>query len=289
MKLTPAFAFVLAACTAQTPFAPLQPSAARQRSASAPLLYISDLGSFDVNVYSLDPLTRVRKLTGFSEPQGECSDASGDVWIADTGAAEMLEFRPGAKHAARTLVDPLGYPVGCAVDPASGDLAVNDIFSNNNGPGDVLVYHNARGTPAPYDNPHQYFYYFAAYDTSGNLYVSGMTKTNAYSLSALLHGAKTMVPVSVAGGTLHFPGSVFFNGETLVLGDQQCGGAKRSCLYEASVSGTRVTIAKSIALTGSCDVAQVALDGDRIYGGDYDSCAKGSSVTRGPSPPAASR
>ena len=61
------------------------------------------------------------------------------------------------------------------------------------------------------------FYYFAAYDSSGNLYVSGMTKANAYSLSALLHGAKTMVPVSVAGGTLHFPGSVFFNGQTLVV------------------------------------------------------------------------
>lgn len=252
------------------------------RAASAgPLLYISDFYNFDVYVYSVPSLKRVGKLTGFFEPEGECSDAHGDVWIAITGDELMEEFKPGDKTPIKTLSDPLGYPVGCAVDAATGNLAVANIFGAS-GPGGILVYKNAGGTPAFYANPNQFYYYFDAYDAKGNLYASGMTSKDAYSLSSLRVGKKSMSSLSVHGGTLYFPGTVLWNGSSLVLGDQQCGGGTSSCLYEASVSGTTVSITKKIPLTGSCDVIQVALQNSQLFGGNYEYCThvKNSSVDR---------
>ena len=69
---------------------------------SGPLLYVSDFYNFDVYIYSVPSLKRVGKLTGFFEPEGECSDAHGNVWVAVTGGELIEEFkkknpRPKAK------------------------------------------------------------------------------------------------------------------------------------------------------------------------------------------------
>jgi len=247
----------------------LSPKAAN----SGPLLYITDFYNFDVYVYSVPSLKRVGKLTGFFEPEGECSDAQGNVWIAVTGDDLMEEFKPGDKTPIATLDDPLGYPVSCAVDTATGNLAVANIFGYS-GAGGILVYTHARGTPAFYANPNQFYYYFDGYDAHGNLYASGMTSKNAYALSVLRLGKKTMASLSVRDGKLYFPGTVLWNGSTLVLGDQQCGGGTSSCLYEASVSATTVSVTKKIPLAGSCDVAQVALQSKELFGGDYEYCTR---------------
>jgi hypothetical protein len=252
-----------------------------QAAKRGPLLYISDFYNFDVYVYSVPSLKPVGKLTGFLEPEGECSDAHGNVWIANTGNQQMLEFKPGGKSAIDTLADPLGYPVGCAIDAVTGNLAVANIFGVS-GAGGILVYKHASGTPDLYANPNQFYYYFDGYDAKGNLYASGMTSKNVYALSALRLGEKTMASLSIRGGKLYFPGTVLWNGPALVLGDQQCSGGTSSCLYEASVSGTTVSVTKKIPLADSCDVAQVALHGKQLFGGDYESCThvKSSSIDR---------
>jgi hypothetical protein len=246
-----------------------------------PLLYISDFYNFDVYIYSIPSLKLVGKLTGFFEPEGECSDAHGNVWIANTGSQQMLEFKPGDKTAIAMLADPLGYPVGCAIDAVTGNLAVANIFGVS-GSGGILIYKHAAGTPTFYANPDQFYYYFDGYDAKGNLYASGMTSKKVYNLSSLRLGKKTMSSLSVHGGTLYFPGTVLWTGSTLVLGDQQCSGGTSSCLYEASVSGTTVSLANKIPLTGSCDVAQVALQDKQLLGGDYEYCThvKSSNVNR---------
>jgi hypothetical protein len=246
-----------------------------------PLLYISDFYNFDVYIYSVPSLKMVGKLTGFFEPEGECSDAHGNVWIADTGYQQMLEFKPGDKTAIGKLVDPLGYPVACAIDAVTGNLAVANIFGVS-GSGGILIYKNATGTPTFYANPNQFYYYFDGYDAKGNLYASGMTSKKVYTLSSLRLGKKTMSSLSIHGGTLYFPGTVLWTGSTLVLGDQQCSGGSSSCLYQASVSGTTVSLTKRIPLTGSCDVAQVALQSKQLFGGNYEYCThvKSSTVNR---------
>jgi len=255
----------------------LSPKAA----SSGPLLYVTDFYNFDVYIYSVASLKQVGKLTGFLEPEGECSDAHGNVWIAVTGDQLIEEFKPGGKTPIATLDDPFGNPVSCAVDATTGNLAVANIFGNS-GSGGILIYTHGRGTPAFYANPNQFYYYFDGYDAHGNLYASGMTSENIYALSALPAGKKTMTSLSIRGGKLYFPGTVLWDGSALVLGDQQCGGGTSSCLYDASLSGTTISLTKEIPLTGSCDVAQVALQSKALFGGDYRYCTrvKSSSINR---------
>jgi hypothetical protein len=240
------------------------------------LLYVSDAGTYDVNVYTLPALKHVGTLAGFNDPQGECSDAAGNVWITNTKITEIFEFRHGGKNPIKILGDPTGYPVSCAVDTANGNLAVTNIFDFS-GSGDVLIYRKGGGTPSPFSNPNMSEYYFAAFDSKSDLYVSGQTANGTYVLSVLPRGKAKMSTVTIKGGTIYFPGTVAWIGSSLVLGDQECGHKKRSCLYEASVSGTTATITGMTPLAGACDVAQVQLTNGQIAGGDYQHCRRGAS------------
>jgi hypothetical protein len=247
---------------------------------SSTLLYISDLGTFDVNVYAFPSLKPAGKLTGFNEPQGECSDPKGNIWITSTGARAIVEYAHGAKNPSATLFDPVGFPVGCAIDAGNGNLAVTNL-EDSSGSGSVLIYKHARGAPAVYSNPKQLTNYFAAYDTKGDLYVSGTaTKTRSYMLSVLPQHATTMSSVAISGGKLYFPGTVAWHGSTLVLGDQKCKKKASSCFYELHVSGTTAAITGTTPLTGACDVAQAWVGKAQIAGGDYDYCGGQSSVDR---------
>lgn len=242
------------------------------------LLYISDAGTNDVYVYQYPALKLTGTLKGFSQPQGECTDSKGNVWIANTVKREMVEFAHGGTKQIKALSDLSGYPLGCAVDAKTGDLAVTNIFDLRALAGAVLVYKGASGKPKAYKNPSQYYYYFDGYDSSGNLYASGRDPSGFYILSVLPSGKSSMSTVTLSGVTLSFPGTVTSVGKSLVLGDQRCGGADASCLYEASISGTSGTITGTTPFTGACDVVQVSIvSGKTVVGGDYQYCGYTSS------------
>lgn len=272
---------MLASCAGTTPSVPgaLRPGASSSwMSASAKgetqLLYVSDLGTFDVYVYRFPSLKLLGRLTGFNDPQGECTDAAGNVWIANTKQNDVIEYAHGGTTPVATLRDPTGFPVGCATDRASGDLAVTNL-DGFSGAGSVLVYKRARGTPKTFANPNQYYYYFAAYDGKGDLYVSGQSRNGAYLLSVLARGSSSMSLVSIAGGALYFPGTVAWNGSKLVLGDQKCAKKASSCFYGLSVSGRRARITGTTPLKGSCDVAEAWVGATQIAGGDdAEYCAR---------------
>lgn len=248
------------------------------------LLYVSDAGTFDVLVYDYPSLKPMGRITGFGRPQGECTDAGGDVWITNTLAQNILEFPHAGTSAIADLLDPTGYPVGCAIDPKTGNLAVTNI-ADLSGSGGVLVYKHAQGTPRGYASTAQPQCFFAAYDATGNLFVSGSTKRGSYRLTELRKNANSLTLLTVDGGTIYYPGTVAWQGSTLVLGDQQCLGKSASCLYQASVSGKSVHITGSISLGGACDVAQAWVGSKRLAAGDYDYCGKGhSSVDTWPYP-----
>ena len=92
------------------------------------------------------------------------------------------------------------------MDPSSGDLAVTNL-QNFSGAGIVLLYKHARGTPGVYSNKEIAYYYFAGYDGSGDLYVSGQTSQHRFALGALARGAKSISGVAISGGTIYFPGN----------------------------------------------------------------------------------
>jgi len=242
------------------------------------LLFISDIGTDDVYIFSLPAMAVMGTLTGFSEPQGMCTDKAGNIWITNTGTLQIYQYsRTGTLL--KTLSDPNGDPVGCAVYKANGDLAVTNIF-NNSGPATVEVYANATGTPTAYNNASQSENFFDAYDNQGNLYVDGFDNSG-FSLSVLPNGSSTMSTIHITGGgTISFPGSVNWKPATgLVVGDQQC--RSGSCLNAVSISGNTGPITGSTPLFnsngGACDVDQATISpfGKFFAGG----CTAGSPPT----------
>jgi hypothetical protein len=75
------------------------------------LLYISDFNNSSVYVYSWPKLKAVGTLTGFTNPQGLCTDKAQNVWISNTGGANLEEFAHGGTTPIATLSDAGFLPV----------------------------------------------------------------------------------------------------------------------------------------------------------------------------------
>lgn len=75
------------------------------------MLFVSDAGTGDVYLYNIPSLTIAARVTGFTQPQGECSDTGGDVWVTDTNAKVIYKLSH-AGNLLSTLSDAEGYPLG---------------------------------------------------------------------------------------------------------------------------------------------------------------------------------
>jgi hypothetical protein len=241
-------------------------------------LFVSDAGTADVYIYKLPGLKVLAKITGFAQPQGECADQKGNVWIADTNARMVYELSHHGQLQDE-IKDSTGYPVSCAWDPKNNNLAVMDMFGTSGIAGDVLVYAGGKGTPAIYTNPSQYYYNFGGYDPTGNLFFDGRDFNGDFMLSELPSGAATAETVSVPSNTIYFPGMVEWDSKRrkLVVGDQSCGNLYASCLYTIAISGQIGTIKSQIPLQDSsgaqiCDMVQGAIYGSQIAGSDLNFC-----------------
>lgn len=266
----------------------------RDATLSPRLLFESDFAAGTVSIYTMPDLRLKGVITGFDGPQGECADASGNIWVAVTRAQQIVKLSR-AGSILSTLSDSTGFPIGCAVNRSNGDLAVTNIFNLSIGPGDVLVYPGGSGSPTSLRNSAQDLYYFAGYDGDGNLMVDGFDASGDFILSECPAGSSGCGTVTLSGGTVYYPGMVQWSGvnESWIVGDQLCGNTSTSCLYWFTVSRSAGTITNSTALdnyNGSpvCDVVQavVAANGQRyIAAGNIDSCLRRtSSIDRWASP-----
>jgi hypothetical protein len=252
------------------------------------VLFVTDAGTNDVYLFKLSTLKHLGTITGFSEPQGACSDNKGNVWITNLDGQNILEYsHEGVLE--NTLTDSTGLPAGCAWDPTTGNLAVTNLYDLSTQPGAVLVYHHASGSPTAYRNKAQYYYYFAGYDTKGNLYVDGKNTKDAFVLSELPKGAVKPNSIEIIGGTIYFPGTVewYATGKYLIVGDQLCGDVNASCLFHLTFAHNAGTIKGKTNLksyTGSslCDVVQGTESGTQFFASDIESgspCSPISSTT----------
>ncbi len=197
------------------------------------LLYISD-GNGEVTVYTYWQKTLVRQLTGFGEPMGECVDAQGDVFIADHGAKQIVEYAHAGKKPIATLNDSPYAPYACSVDSVTGALAVaNEPGSSSRG--NIAIYSDARGTPKFYDDKNIDDFQACAYDNDGNLLVSsGQSNTKASYFAWLPKGGRKLVDVSLRGPsqswTWTFVNGVQWDGRFYVIDDY-------NSLYRVSVIG----------------------------------------------------
>ena len=246
--------------------------------AEIPVLFVSDSGTADVYIYKLPSLKLVGTVTGFSQPQGECSDNKGNVWVTDASAQTIYELSHRG-HLENELSDPTGYPVGCAWDPLTGSLAVMNIFDTGSAGGVVLVYSHGSQQGQPYENSSQYFYNFGGYDNNGNLFFDGRDADGSFMLSELPKGASSAHTVKLSGGTIYFPGMVEWDStkQYLIVGDQSCGNVYTSCVYTVKIGGKSGAITRRVDLSGFdggsvCDLVQGVQYNNQLAGSDDDFC-----------------
>jgi hypothetical protein len=260
-----------ASSTFITVMQPGAPHPDRQKSWISPdakratrLAFLSDLATGDIYIFALPKFTLKGTLTGFSQPQGMCSDTSGNVYVANTEATQVIEMsRTG--ELLKTYADSYGFPVGCAVDPTTGNLAVADI-SGVSGGGQVLVFPSGSHTPIVLSNPAEYSYYFVGYGPNGALWTSGRDITGAYIVSAC--GASACSTITLSGGTIYFPGPVQWDGvrRDWVLFDEVCGDTAAACSYPVSAKGVLGTPTRYDNYNGGgvCGMAQGVIAANQL-------------------------
>jgi hypothetical protein len=164
------------------------------------LLYASN-DSRTVYVFSYPSLTQVGELSGINaNTQGLCVDKHGDVFVpAWTGSpinGYVFEFAHGGTEPIATLSDPGALNTSCSVDPTTGNLAVTNYGASGSPHGNVAIYQGAQGAPTTYLPP--FSPQWAAYDSSGNLFVDGYNAGSSYELAELPSrgSAFTSVPLN---------------------------------------------------------------------------------------------
>ncbi|MFZ0032772.1 MAG: hypothetical protein WAK84_12965 [Candidatus Cybelea sp.] len=196
-------------------------------------------------------------LPGFNEPYGECVDARGDTWITNFSGESVVEYARGGKQPIAAL-NTNGYSIGCAVSP-TGDLAVAN-FSGPNGIGDIEVFKHAAGTPSEYSNQEEYYVWPPGYDNNGNLFVEAQTYKGGVGVAELPAGGSSLEPVSI-NETIHYPGSVMWDGKYITLTDQDAGGNPSSpatTIYQMRERRSGgLTVVGSTPLKDNCNGSQV--------------------------------
>ena len=219
---------------------------------SQDLLYVSDIYTGDVYVYSWPKGTLEGQLTGFLQPNGECVDKAGNIWIADHTAQDVIEYAHGGTSPIATLTDAYGYPVGCAVENKTGNLALTNQFdqvSSGQTRGGVLIYPHASGSPTQYQDSAIYFYDFCAYDKHGNLYLDGINSISGdqFAFAELPKGASTFTNITL-NVFIHYPGGIQWDGGSVDVLDEL---SSPSTISKFSISGSKGTLEGSTPLDGA--------------------------------------
>jgi hypothetical protein len=176
-----------------------------KEASSEALLYIT--GSQYVYVVSYPKGELVGELSDIDAPSGVCSDTKGDVFVTAVWTEDVLEFAHGGTSPIAKLGDYGYYPNGCAVDPATGNLAVANFNSMDGSGGNLAIYSKAQGKPTDYTAPGFGDYYWCAYDNQGNLLVDG----NGSGYAEMPAGGSTLneINLNLAGEGIQWDGTYF--------------------------------------------------------------------------------
>lgn len=263
-------------------------SLSRDAGTAGKRLFVSDLTTSQVYIYKMPKLALVGTVTGFEEPAGMCADKAGNVWVADSKAKTVVELsHEGAVE--NTIVDQNGVPYSCAVNRKNGDLAVTNYIGLSDGPGNVMIYPHASGTPQVLSNSYAQTFYYAGYDPHGNLFVDGESQSFTYMLSECRINHTQCTTLNFSG--VNRPGFVqwYKLGGYLAVGDEDCGGSA-SCVRWVSISGSSASVVGTTNLTNYagdavCTLSQSVIEAVRgqmsIVGGDQENGCNSSSSSLG--------
>jgi hypothetical protein len=217
------------------------------------LIYASDyeLGSVDIYDYA-KPTKVVGQITGFDYPYGQCVDKAGDVYVVDLGTASIYEYSHGSINYFNFATDNYGYPIGCAVDPTTGNVAVANFEGYSYTTGGIVVFKGGlSGTQKYYTQASLYFAWPPGYDHNGNLFVEGYDATQSYTaFGELPHGGNNLQ--ILAGVSIGYPAGVQGYGSTILAADQSYNGTLTTAVYTVSASGSTATVTHTSVLTDDC-------------------------------------
>lgn len=258
-------AALLAGCGAQSPIAPLVTiqQAPNSTSAVQPALaqrlprvrgevqYFSNFYGDGLLEYhypkSESPIGSISYAGG-----GLCTKGARTFWATASGG--LAEFKVGGETPIRVLKTS-AYTSGCAIDPATGDLAALNLLA-----GGVTIYHKARGKGKVISGPAEE--YFDGYDNQSNLFVDGFSSSHGVVLVELKKGSRTFVTVTTSN-TIEFPGSVQWDGTYLTVLDQIT-----NAIYQYTINGTNATLEGTVLLSGSSDCAAAWIAPPYVYCAD---------------------
>jgi len=250
-------------------------------AATHALLYVSDYSYNEVFVYSYPQAKLVGTLTGLSNPDGICTDKSGNVWIVNNSAGNAVEYKHGGTTPIATLNIGSANAVSCSVDPTTGNLAATVLDTYGSGQGYVAIFTHAKGSPKYYMDSEMYAVYFCGYDDKGNLFVDGDQngRSTAFQFAELPRGKKTFTNITLKGATINFPGNVQWDGKHVAVGDQLYQDyPELGAIYQTTGAGGKI-IGKTV-LNDYGDIEGFWVEGKTVIGPDFciNGCTQGSSV-----------
>lgn len=218
------------------------------------LIYAADNSSGTIDIYNYRVQTGklYGQITGLVSPYGECTDGAGDVYVVDTTTAKIYEYAHGGIAPIATATDDYGVPLGCSVDPTTGNVAVSNFSGpGSSGIGGVDIFTGGLGgSQTNYMNESLYHVYPGAYDPHGNLFVQATEYSGPTAFAELPAGTKAFTLLT--GLTIDFPGSVEWDGYYLAVVDQDYQYGYTTEIYRVTVSGSNVTVVRSTNLIDNC-------------------------------------
>jgi hypothetical protein len=199
------------------------------------LLYVTDAQDNYAYMIALPSGKLVGKLTGFDQPTGDCADSQGNVFIVDSQNSEIREYKHGSKSAFNVLNDRPWIPIGCSVDPITGNLGVANCCGEHPA-GNLAIYRKAMGAPKYYQYPGMETYWYCAYDGHGNLFVDG-TAYGSYNfrLLEILRGRRQLTSMTLSPGiTGDVSLPLLWDGSFLAIASPDSG-----AIYRFAISGNR--------------------------------------------------
>jgi hypothetical protein len=217
------------------------------------LLYVSDgsTGTIDIYNYRVQAGKLYGQITGLSFPYGQCIDRRGDVYVVDYTTSKIYEYAHGGTAPIATANDHYGNPIGCSVDPTTGNIAVANFNSSGSAAGGIDVFAGSlSGSQTNYTDANLFRLWPGGYDRSGNLFVQGMDYSGDTKFAELPAGSSTFTLLT--GLTIAFPGSVAWDGTYLAVTDQDYQYAYTTMIYRVTVSGSEVSVVRATQLTDDC-------------------------------------
>jgi hypothetical protein len=202
--------------------------------ASQDLLYITGIDR--VNVFSYPGGKPKGVLTGFDSPVGDCVDKTGNIFVTNQIPPRIYEFAHGGSKriAVLDVVKTEVNPVGCAIDPVTGNLAVTGFSSG------AEVFKKARGKPVFYSDKGFYDMEFCAYDDKGNLFVNGNVTMKRSALVELVKGDTKFTNIALDIPTNH-TGGVQWTGKRLAVGGFYPVKSSNPVIYRYLINGQQGT------------------------------------------------